>query len=106
MPTGPSEPPPAPKAARISSSVAGRNAASKKVSSFPWLSLDEVRREPAALEDLLVRVLVSRERGVEPGLVGVERVRVLHDELAEAQEAAARAGLVPVLRREVVPDLR
>ena len=46
------------------------------------------------------------EGRVEPGLVGVERVRVLHDELAEAQEAAPRARLVAVLGREVVPDLR
>ena len=72
----------------------------------PGLRLDEVRLEPTALEDPGVRLLVPAEGRVEPGLVGVERVRVLHDELAEAQEAAARARLVPVLGREVVPDLR
>ena len=43
---------------------------------------------------------------VEPLLVPVERVRVLHDELADADEPAARTRLVPVLDREVVPDLR
>ena len=72
----------------------------------PRLGLHEIRLEAAALEDPLVRLLVPRERGVEPGPVGVERVRVLHDELAEAQEPAARTRLVPVLGREVVPDLR
>ena len=43
---------------------------------------------------------------VEPGLVSVERVGVLHDELAEAEQAATRARLVAVLRLKVVPDLR
>ncbi len=39
-------------------------------------------------------------------LVAVERVGVLHDELAHAEEPAARPRLVPVLDREVVPELR
>src|SRR5207245_986250 len=43
---------------------------------------------------------------VEPLLVPIERVRVFHDELADADEPAARPRLVPVLDREVVPDLR
>ena len=43
---------------------------------------------------------------VEPGLVAVERVAVLHDELAEAEQTTTRARLVAVLRLEVVPDLR
>ena len=42
----------------------------------------------------------------EPLLVAVERVGVLHDELADAQQPAARPRLVAILRREVVPDLR
>ena len=46
------------------------------------------------------------ERDVEPLLVPVERVRVLHHELAHAQEAAAGTRLVPVFRLEVVEDLR
>ena len=46
------------------------------------------------------------EARVEAGLVAVERVRVLHDELADAEQAAARPRLVAVLRLEVVPELR
>ena len=46
------------------------------------------------------------EADVEAGLVPVERVRVLHDELADPQQAAARTRLVAVLRLEVVPGLR
>src|SRR5438132_8139363 len=43
---------------------------------------------------------------VEPGLVAVERVAVLHDELTDAERAAARARLVAIRGLEVVPDLR
>jgi hypothetical protein len=49
---------------------------------------------------------VRVEAPVEPCLVTVERIRVLHDELAQAQQPAARPRLVALLRREVVPDLR
>src|ERR671924_342999 len=40
------------------------------------------------------------------GASGIERVRVLHDELARAQDARARSGLVALLRLDLVPDLR
>ena len=43
---------------------------------------------------------------VEPRPVAVERVRVLHHELAHADEPAARARLVAELRLEVVDDHR
>ena len=43
---------------------------------------------------------------VEPRLVDVARVAVLHDELADAEQAAAGAGLVSELRLEVVDDHR
>ena len=43
---------------------------------------------------------------VEPRLVAVERVRVLHDELADAEQPVARPGLVALLRLEVVEHLR
>ena len=46
------------------------------------------------------------EAPVEPLLVAVERVRVLHDELAHAEEPAPRPRLVALLRLEVVEDLR
>jgi hypothetical protein len=49
---------------------------------------------------------VRVEALVQPGLVAVEGVRVLHDELAQAQQPAARPRLVALLSREVVPDLR
>ena len=43
---------------------------------------------------------------VETGRVPVERVRILHDELADADEAAAGTRLVAILGLEVVPGLR
>ena len=46
------------------------------------------------------------EAPLEPLLVAVERVGVLHDELAHPDQAAARARLVAVLGLEVVPGLR
>ena len=46
------------------------------------------------------------EAHLEAGLVAVERVRVLHDELADADQPAARPRLVAVLGLEVVPGLR
>ena len=70
------------------------------------LRLHLVHLEAAALEDPVVRLRVELEVPVEPLLVAVERVRVLHDELADADEPAARPGLVAVLRLEVVQHLR
>src|SRR5205823_7881770 len=64
------------------------------------------RLEPAALEDPVVGLLVQPEAVLEARRVAVERVRVLHDELADAEEAAAGTRLVAVLRLEVVPPLR
>ena len=49
---------------------------------------------------------MGAERGVEPFLVAIERVRVLHDELAHPDQPAARPRLVALLRLEVVEDLR
>ena len=72
----------------------------------PRLGLHRVVVDPAALEDPVVGALVRAEADLEPGLVAVERVRVLHDELADAEQAAARARLVAILGLEVVPGLR
>ena len=72
----------------------------------PGLRLDADDVEPAALEDPLIGPRVRTERNIEPFLVPVERVGVLHHELAHPQEAAARPGLVPPFRLEVVEDLR
>ena len=67
------------------------------------------RRTPRARSARRSACTRSRLRSklcVEPVLVAVERVGVLHDELAHAEQAAARARLVAVLDREVVPELR
>ncbi len=72
----------------------------------PRLGLHADGLELAAVEDPLVGPLVRLERAVEALFVAVERVRVLHHELADAQQAAARTLLVPLLRLEVVEDLR
>ena len=72
----------------------------------PGLRLDLRELEARALEDAVVGALVLAEGDFQPGLVAVERVPVLHDELAQPQEPAARARLVPLLDREVVKELR
>ena len=75
-------------------------------SHHPGLGLHLVDLEPAALEDAVVGTTLELEAAVEPLIVDVERVGVLHHELADAEEAAARARLVPLLRLEVVEHLR
>ena len=49
------------------------------------------------VEHLLVRVAVSEVYRAQPVVVDVERIRVLHDELAPAQDARTRPGLVAIL---------
>jgi hypothetical protein len=51
----------------------------------PRLGLDGTGLETAALEDAVVGALVRLEAAVEAGLVAIERVGVLHDELPHAQ---------------------
>ena len=58
------------------------------------------------VEDAGVGRVVGQVGGVQPGLVGVERVRILHHELAHADQAAARSRLVTELGLEVVDDGR
>ena len=70
------------------------------------VGVDLVEPDPRPLEDAVVGDLVARVALVEPGAIAVERVRVLHDELARAQHAGLRARLVPLLDLDVVPDLR
>ena len=72
----------------------------------PDVALDHVPAQAAAVEDPGVRGAVGLVAGVEPRGVAVERVRVLHDELAHAQHAALRTRLVAHLRLKVVPALR
>ena len=67
---------------------------------------DDLHLEPEPGEDPLVGLAV-RVVGRLQGLVGeVERVRVLHRELAPAQDARARALLVAVLGLDLVEDHR
>ena len=72
----------------------------------PRLGLHRDRLDPAALEDPVVRALVLLEAHLEAGLVAVERVGVLHDELPHPQQPAPGARLVTALRLEVVERLR
>ena len=53
----------------------------------------------------MICALVLREGDVEAGLVAVERICVLHDELAQTQQASARSGLIALLDREVIEQL-
>ena len=64
------------------------------------------RLEAQPREDPLVGLVVELVAVVQPGLVDVERVAVLHDELADADQPAARARLVAELGLEVVDDQR
>ena len=72
----------------------------------PDVGADRDRVEPEALERPLVRLVLVAIALVEAGLVAVAAVGVLHDELADADQPAARPGLVPELRLEVVDHHR
>ena len=73
---------------------------------MPGVRLDLVELEAAARVDAVVGLLVQGVALVEAGLVAVERVGVLHRELAGAQDAALGPRLVALLDLDVVPDLR
>ena len=72
----------------------------------PGVRLDADRVEAHPREGPLVRTVFGGIALLEPGLVGVEAVRVLHHELARAEEPGARARLVAAFRLEVIDDLR
>ncbi len=59
-------------------------------------------RQPEPVEQLDVGLAVELVRTLEAGVVDVERVRVLHHELAAAQETGSRACLVAVLGLDLV----
>ena len=67
---------------------------------------DDDEAQPHPAEDLVVRLTVLLVGDVEPGLVEVEAVRVLHRELADPDQSAPGARLVAPLGLEVVDDLR
>ena len=65
---------------------------------------DGIEAEP--LEDPHVGVVLEPVAPIQARLVPVAAVGVLHDELADADQAAARPRLVPELRLEVVDHHR
>ena len=68
----------------------------------PDVGLHAVPLEPEPVEDAVVGLAVALVVGVEALAVAVEGVGVLHDELAGAEDAGARARLVAALGLEVV----
>jgi hypothetical protein len=76
----------------------------QRAAHHPDVGRDGDGLEPEPLEDRGVGGVVGPVRAVEAVLVAVARVRILHDELADPDEAAARARLVAELRLEVVDD--
>ena len=68
------------------------------------VGLDAVEAQARPLHDAVVGADVQLVALVEPLGVAVEGVGVLHDELARAQHARARARLVALLDLEVVED--
>jgi hypothetical protein len=58
------------------------------------------------VERALVGDAVLLVAGLQPGIVDVEAVAVLHRELAPAQQAGAGAGFVAVLGLDLVDDQR
>jgi hypothetical protein len=72
----------------------------------PHVGADLDGLQAAALEDAVVGPAVGLELLIQPRVVGVQRVGVLHGELAHPDQAAARAGLVAELGLQVVDQLR
>ena len=72
----------------------------------PDVRFDHVPLEPAAVEDARVGLGMRLVGARQPALVGVERVRVLHGELADPQDAALGPRLVAQLGLELIPALR
>ncbi len=72
----------------------------------PDVGLDLIPAQLAAVEYPRVGLAVELVVRVEAVLVAVERVRVLHRELAGAQDPGTRARLVALLDLDVVEDLR
>ncbi len=66
------------------------------------VGLHGAERQAEPREDARVRVVHVAVFGVERGRVGVERIRVLHQELARAHDAEARADLVAELHLDLV----
>ena len=72
----------------------------------PDVGRHDDRVQPEPLEDPDVGAVLGVVARVEPGLVAVAAVGVLHDELADPDQPAARPGLVAPLRLEVIDHHR
>ena len=70
----------------------------------PDVGLHRERVDAAPREDAMVRLVVTVVLQVETGLVAVEAVAVLHDELANANEPRTRTRVVAPLRLQVVDE--
>ena len=68
--------------------------------------LDDDVLEAEPVEDLHVRIAVRLVGRLEPLIVDVEGVGVLHDELASAQDAGTRTRFVAVLRLDLIEAQR
>ena len=78
----------------------------ERAAHHPHVRRDGDGVQTQALEDPAVRAVVRPVRGVQARLVAVAAVRVLHHELAHADQPAAGPWLVAPLRLEVVDDHR
>ena len=72
----------------------------------PRIGLDGHELKSAACEDRPVHLIMPVEALVQASHVDVEGVRILHDELAHAQQASFGPRLVAKLGLDLVPDLR
>ena len=70
----------------------------------PDIRRDDHGLETEPLEGPDIRAVLRLVAGVEPGLVAVGAVGVLHHELADADETATRPRLVAPLRLEVLAE--
>ena len=83
-------------------SALARNSSDFEPPIAPEVALTMTYSKPEPVEDPDVGVAVRLVAGVEPGVVDVEGVGVLHGELAAAQQAGAGPRLVAVLRLDLV----
>src|SRR5574341_378919 len=85
--------------------ASGTPRASSTFAAYPHAAHIATSSSPAAVEDPAVGAFVVGVRLVQCTEVGVERVRVLHQDLAGPQHPRARPRLVALLRLDLVPHL-
>ena len=67
---------------------------------------DRNNLKPESLEHPAIRFEVLIEGVIEPSLIQIEGIGILHGEFADAQQAALRPCFVAELRLKLIPDLR